>query len=432
MGTYQRRLCSSWTTISGLRDLCNLSLACLQSHSNIHLPGYSRRQAVMGNITAVYPMRHCWVSRTENTSTSYYALFGYDSTTNFTSSEIIYNITGGYEVTEPITTFRSGKHPFTFAIISSSDVVTLSFVDQFSPSVNGSSPQYFPNFQSISMNMSNPDLQCPNRTLNFTVGYPSSNSSNLISHLRQLYSTRIPYPIELVTVAFTVSNDTDSDNEAVLSRRQAPPSGNNYTISMYPGADVEHPYYSYALGIGANEVPSDGVTGPAAAIGAVVISPIPVRGGLPTPEDLPPPPGLNAFAKGAIAICIIVGVIIVAVSILILCLSKTNSLPTTSRREQNKLIRKRRRRRADVEQGDMRVPLSGAEASGETSPRNGGPPAAVIVPAGSNMHVAPPIPPKKIPARGKESASATGNKSSSSETSADKISSTSSSAQPTR
>lgn len=297
----------------------------------------------------VFPIAHCWVQRTINTTTRFYAIFGYEATTNFTSAPNIYNITGGYEYTEPIVDWHDGIHALTIMIESSATIVTLSFADQFTPSVNGSAPAYFPDVLVQSLNISNEGQRCPNSTLDFTLNYPSSTSSNLTGHVRQLLSQQIPYPIDLISATAT-SNST--------SKRATLATG-GVAVSMRP-SETFHPYYSYTLGIGGREAPSDAETGAASGLPVVTSKDVPYVGGEPTPDELPPPPGLNSFAKGAIAICVIVGVLIVGVSIALVCLSKDDKLPTTTKGEQSKAIRRRRKRERDIEKGEMSVPLSKA------------------------------------------------------------------------
>lgn len=298
------------------------------------------------NVTEVFPIAHCWLSRTVNTTTRTYALFGYDSTANISSgSESLYNISGGFELNPPIYNFTEGVHPLTIAVEVAASIVTLSFAEQFPPSVNGSTPAYFPNALMIALNTSNTDFKCPNNSLTFNVSYPSATTSNLANRVQELYSEQIPYPISLLNV-------TEITNS---SAKRAALAVGDLQVVMRP-SPTDSPYLAYATGIGAQGLPGDATTG--AASGTPQISSnVPVYGGEPTPDDLPPPPGLNAFAKGAIAICIIVGVLIVSVSIALACLSKDNTLPITSKQDQSKSVRvNKKRTKRDIESGKLLAP----------------------------------------------------------------------------
>lgn len=305
------------------------------------------------NVTEVFPVAHCWFSRKVNTSTKTYALFGYDSTAKFSSgSEPIYNISGGFELNTPVFNYSEGIHPLTFAVEASSTIVALSFAGQFTPSSNSTTPAYFPDALTLALNTSNTEFRCPNNTLRFFVSYPSSTSSNLANHTRELYAEQIPYPLALLNVS-VYSNSSNSSNST--NTRRASLAAGNLEVAMAP-SETENPYLSYVLGIGAQGPPSDATTGESSGL-PIVLSRVPLYGGEPTPDDLPPPPGLNAFAKGAIAICIIVGVLIVAVSIALACLSKDNTLPITSKQAQSKSVRvKKKRTKRDIESGKLLAP----------------------------------------------------------------------------
>lgn len=330
---------SSKTTASASKDSGDVSKTSRYTSGAASLASVAQSSPNDVNATEVYPIAHCWVSVRDNTTLSFYALFGYESTTSLNASGPIYNITGGFESTPPRTTFVEGRNLLVFAIAASEPIVTMNFM--VLPNANETLTPSDYKFLSQSINTTNQGSQCPNTTLDFIVTYPSPpTTGDLAANVRELYSAAIPYPINLINTSNYNWNET----------RRAAFAVGDIAVTMAPGA-TENPFFAYTNGLAGRSLPGDASTG-AAEGGVAFTSYFPSTGGEPTPEDIPPPPGLNSSAKGAIAICIIVGVLIVAAAIFLFCLRSTHKLPTTTREDQSKLIRRNNRtKNGDVEQG---------------------------------------------------------------------------------
>lgn len=307
------------------------------------------------NIT-IYPLAHCWT----HYNSKYYAYFGYEATGERLTESSIYNITGGWEANLPIIDFASGRRLLTFAIEADEEIVTLSFADQHASDGSEPAPSSGPTSQPPavpalyiqSLNTSDTSRRCPNITLKFVLSYPNAaDFGNLSSNVHQLLSDNLPYPFELITT---------SDADESGSKRDMMAAG-DVDIGLVPDA-TNDPYYAYATGIGNNPPPSDSNTGEPASR-ARLTSAVPTTGGTSGSAPQPSkdePPALSKFAKGAIAICVIVGVLIVIMAIALACMRKSDKLPTSSRAKQDKAIRKKNKKRnGDIEQG-MSVPLTTA------------------------------------------------------------------------
>jgi hypothetical protein len=260
------------------------------------------------------PLQHCW----ETVGGETYAYFGYESSGSVNASVVTLNVTNGVVYLSPNETYDAGLHFLSMIVLVENTSLGVSLD--------------FGTGESQLMEIGSASSNCPNISLQLFVSYPSaSNVTNLDEEVHDLLSTSLPYPAELLEVV------------ALEIFKRVP---GDLNVMLHPGSSVSQ--YMASSQMMTRPLPSSGETGEAAGRG-ILLTRIPVIGGSsspslgPLPESPTGPPGLTSSAKGAIAICVIIGVAIVVIAFTILLFGKRrgshSKLPVVSKEDQDKSIR---------------------------------------------------------------------------------------------
>jgi hypothetical protein len=257
-------------------------------------------------IPTVLPLAHCWT--VGNSSDEVFALFGYEAQGSVNSALLDLNVTNGVLDAYP-EVFLAGDHAISIRVkvTNTSHLVRLGFGLGETESVDPS----------------NDNSQCPNATFTFIVNYPNTtNVSNIAAAVRNLYSSFIPYPFDLLT-----TRDYNAKREP-----------GEVEVTMQPGQGA-NPMLA-ASELFSQPLPQTSETGTSSGP-ARVVTDIPTEGGTPSVEKSPdagpsPPPGLTAQAKGAIGISIAVGLLIILIALLLVISPKAQKLPIVSKLEHDK------------------------------------------------------------------------------------------------
>lgn len=313
--TFQAGLCgscaSSWTQCS----VSETEVACEEPSTS----GTGPEEEKSNSSTSVVPLVHCW----EMLEGEVYGYFGYETTISTEVSQALVNVTNGRVEISPETMFETGRWPLTIVI----EVENASHPVSIQMGLG--------EVQKLEISES---TKCPNISLEIGVSYPNAtNMGNLTEEVHDLYVAWVPYPAELLTV--------ENVQKRVLG---------DLSLLFAPNASYST-YTASALLLG-RPLPSNQVTGNAAG-SASLKTPIPTSGGslpptsgpaLPSPSPIRPP-SFTASAKGAISICIIVGVLIVGFSLWLFIAKRTSSLPLVSKDKQDKSIRIKKKKLKDEE-----------------------------------------------------------------------------------
>ena len=259
------------------------------------------------------------------------ALFGYEVSSDVNMTEATLQVVNGFlNLSGASATYHAGRHSLAFSVV----VQDLSLLVSISV---GSV------IQTIDANAAS--WRCPNISLSFVVSYPHTiYLSNLTEEVHQIYSTAMMYPFDLLQTMNATAKRVAGDVQVTLS----------------PGTGIS-PFVSLTL-LQSHPLPENTNTGAPSSQQLLLLSTIPSTGGIPVkvPVSIPAqPPGLSLTAKGAIAICVLVAVLIIMLGVTGVVVARSAHHDMIGSHQSDKSVRKvTNAQTSDLAKVEMVNPLS--------------------------------------------------------------------------